>query len=393
LQDDPSVAGSTIKVDDLWKIYGPHPKRALEEYRAGAAYVPGHMTAVRGVSLEVRPCETFVVMGLSGSGKSTLIRCLTRLIEPTAGRIDIDGTDVRSLSGSQLSEQRRRDWAMVFQHFGLLPHRKVLQNVAYGLEVAGLPRREREDRAQRMVELVGLSGTENKFPSELSGGMRQRVGLARALVLNPRLLLLDEPFSALDPLIRSDLQDELMRLARGGSQTSIFITHDLTEALKVGDRIAIMRDGVLVQVGTPEEIVLNPADDYVRRFAVEAPRARVVRAATIARPIPELSADLSLDAALQALVQNDDEFAVVRPNARAPFIVTARDLLTLDGSRRTIGSLELPTAIVDADELLAGVMQQLIKTGRPVLVNAQVGGFVGAIDNPMAVRALAVPTS
>jgi glycine betaine/proline transport system ATP-binding protein len=392
-EGDASIAGSTIEVDDLWKIYGPNPKKALQEYRSGSTHVPGHMTAVRGVSFQVRPCETFVVMGLSGSGKSTLIRCLTRLIEPTAGRVEIDGNNVLTLSNSQLSEQRRRDWAMVFQHFGLLPHRRVLQNVAYGLEVSGIPRREREDRAHRMVELVGLSGTENKYPSELSGGMRQRVGLARALVQNPRLLLLDEPFSALDPLIRTDLQDELMRLARGGSQTSVFITHDLTEALKVGDRIAIMRDGVLVQVGTPEDIVLNPADDYVRRFAVEAPRAKVVRAATIAQAVRELSAELSVDAALTALAQNGGESALVRPDARAPFVVTAQDLLKLDGSRRTLGSLELGTATVEGDELLAVVMQKLIDTGRPVLVESQSGGFVGAIDDSLAVRALSVPTS
>jgi glycine betaine/proline transport system ATP-binding protein len=392
-EGDASIAGSTIEVDDLWKIYGPNPKKALQEYRNGSTHVPGHMTAVRGVSFQVRPCETFVVMGLSGSGKSTLIRCLTRLIEPTAGRVEIDGNNVLTLSNSQLSEQRRRDWAMVFQHFGLLPHRRVLQNVAYGLEVSGIPRREREDRAHRMVELVGLSGTENKYPSELSGGMRQRVGLARALVQNPRLLLLDEPFSALDPLIRTDLQDELMRLARGGSQTSVFITHDLTEALKVGDRIAIMRDGVLVQVGTPEDIVLNPADDYVRRFAVEAPRAKVVRAATIAQAVRELSAELSVDAALTALAQNGGESALVRPDARAPFVVTAQDLLKLDGSRRTLGSLELGTATVEGDELLAVVMQKLIDTGRPVLVESQSGGFVGAIDDSLAVRALSVPTS
>ncbi len=393
LENDPSNAGSAIEVEDLWKIYGPNPKRALQEYRDGATYVPGHMTAVRGVSFQVRPCETFVVMGLSGSGKSTLIRCLTRLIEPTAGRVDIDGSHVLALSNSQLSEQRRRDWAMVFQHFGLLPHRRVLQNVAYGLEISGVPRREREERAQRMVELVGLSGAEHKYPSELSGGMRQRVGLARALVQNPRLLLLDEPFSALDPLIRADLQDELLRLARGGSQTSVFITHDLTEALKVGDRIAIMRDGVLVQVGTPEEIVLNPADDYVRRFAVEAPRAKVVRAATIAQALPEMSAELAADAALVALAQNGGGPALVRPDARAPFVVTAQDLLKLDESGRTLGSLQFRTSTVTGDELLAVVMQKLIDTGRPVLVESPSGGFTGVIDNAMAVRALSVPSS
>ena len=389
-RNTPSAAGSAIEVEDLWNVYVPHPKRALQEYRSGAAFVPGHMTAVRGVSLSVRPCETFVVMGLSGSGKSTLIRCLTRLIEPTAGRVDIDGRDVLALSDAQLSEQRRRDWAMVFQHFGLLPHRRVLQNVAYGLEVAGVPRREREERAQRMVELVGLSGTENKYPSELSGGMRQRVGLARALVLNPRLLLLDEPFSALDPLIRADLQDELIRLARGGSQTSVFITHDLTEALKVGDRIAIMRDGALVQVGTPEEIVLSPADDYVRRFAVEAPRAKVVRAATIAQPLPELPAGMAVDGALTALAKNGGGSAVVRPDARKPFIVTAQDLLTITDPARTIGSLGYSTAILEEDELLAEVMHELISTGRPVLVKSSTGGFVGAIDNSMAIRGLSV---
>ncbi len=387
---DPSDAGSAIHVEDLWKVYGPHPSRALAEYRGGAADVPDHMTAVRGVSFDVRPCETFVVMGLSGSGKSTLIRCLTRLIEPTAGLVDIDGNDVLTLSKAQLAEQRRRDWAMVFQHFGLLPHRRVLQNVAYGLEVAGVPRKEREDRAHHMVELVGLSGTENKFPSELSGGMRQRVGLARALVQNPRLLLLDEPFSALDPLIRTDLQDELMRLARAGSQTSIFITHDLTEALKVGDRIAIMRDGVLVQVGTPEEIVLKPADDYVRRFAVEAPRAKVVRAETIARSAVELSPDTLTDEALTTLAQRGEGVAVVRPAARAPFTVTAQDLLEPSRAGKALGDLGFETATVDGDVLLQGVMKNLIDTGRPVVVASSAGELLGVIDDATAVRALAV---
>ncbi|WP_411374923.1 quaternary amine ABC transporter ATP-binding protein [Arthrobacter sp. MPF02] len=388
-----SPAGSAIEVDDLWKVYGPNPKSALKEYRDGATYVPGHMTAVRGVSFDVRPCETFVVMGLSGSGKSTLIRCLTRLIEPTAGRVKIDGNHVLTLSDAELSQQRRRDWAMVFQHFGLLPHRRVLQNVAYGLEISRVPRREREERAHRMIELVGLSGTEQKYPSELSGGMRQRVGLARALVQNPRLLLLDEPFSALDPLIRADLQDELLRLARGGSQTSVFITHDLTEALKVGDRIAIMRDGVLVQLGTPEDIVLNPADDYVRRFAVEAPRSKVVRAATIAQAVPELPAELPIEAALAAFAQNGSGSALVRPDARAPFLITAQDLFQLNEPRRVLGSLEIRTSNVKGDELLAGVMQELIRSGRPVLVESPAGDHLGAIDNATAVRALSVPGS
>ncbi|MEX0158716.1 MULTISPECIES: quaternary amine ABC transporter ATP-binding protein [unclassified Microbacterium] len=386
---DPSVPGSTIKVRDLWKIYGPHPARALEQYQAGAENVPDHMTAVRGVSFEVQPCETFVVMGLSGSGKSTLIRCISRLIEPTAGQVEIDGRDVIGLSRKDLSQQRREDWAMVFQHFGLLPHRRVLQNVAYGLEVAGVPRREREERADQMVQLVGLAGAENKYPSELSGGMRQRVGLARALVQNPRLLLLDEPFSALDPLIRTDLQDELMRLARAGSQTSVFITHDLSEALKVGDRIAIMRDGVLVQVGTPEEIVLKPADDYVRRFAVEAPRAKVVRAETIARRMPEISADLSGGAALSALAQQGAAAAIVRPDARAPFVVTVLDLLAPENSERSVGSLELSSATVQGDTLLDLVMRKLTETGRPVIVASASGEILGTVDDAGAVEALA----
>ncbi|WP_309130476.1 betaine/proline/choline family ABC transporter ATP-binding protein [Brevibacterium sp.] len=389
----PTGGGSSIHVNDLWKVYGPHPRRALAEYRGGSDTVPEHMTAVRGVSFDVNPGETFVVMGLSGSGKSTLIRCLTRLIEPTAGHVDIDGNDVLTLSNARLADQRRNDWAMVFQHFGLLPHRRVLQNVAYGLEVSGVAQREREERAQQMVETVGLSGTENKYPNELSGGMRQRVGLARALVQNPRLLLLDEPFSALDPLIRTDLQDELMRLARVGSQTSIFITHDLTEALKVGDRIAIMRDGVLVQVGTPEEIVLRPTDDYVRRFAVEAPRAKVVRAETIARSAPEFSADTSASAVLTQLVQSGQGVAIARPDTRAPYTVTAQDLLTADPSERELGDIGADTATVDADALLTDVMKKLIETGRPAIVTSPAGECLGVIDDAATVRALSVPAS
>ena len=218
----------------------------------------GCTAAVRDVSFDVRKGEVFVVMGLSGSGKSTLVRCLTRLIEPTAGTIAIDGEDVRAMDKSRLRELRRHRAAMVFQHFGLLPHRTVLDNVAYGLEIQGMGKAERRERAAEVVTKVGLEGMEQRRPGQLSGGQQQRVGLARALAVDPEVLLFDEPFSALDPLIRRDMQEEVVRLHREEGRTMVFITHDLSEALKLGDRIALMRDGRVVQLGTPEEIVGSP---------------------------------------------------------------------------------------------------------------------------------------
>ncbi|MEV4708544.1 ATP-binding cassette domain-containing protein, partial [Actinoplanes sp. NPDC049316] len=250
----------TIAVEQLWKVFGPRAGRIVgtplaDLSRAELRARTGCVAAVRDVSFDVRPGEVFVVMGLSGSGKSTLVRCLTRLIEPTAGEVRIDGEPVRAMSPRQLRELRRHGVAMVFQHFGLLPHRQVVDNVAYGLEIQGVHRAERHARARRMLDLVGLEGHEHDYPDQLSGGMQQRVGLARALAGDPAVLLFDEPFSALDPLIRRDMQAEVRRLHAEVGKTLVFITHDLAEALSLGDRIAVMRDGALVQVGTPEDLV------------------------------------------------------------------------------------------------------------------------------------------
>ncbi|MDX3578441.1 MULTISPECIES: glycine betaine/L-proline ABC transporter ATP-binding protein [unclassified Streptomyces] len=271
-----------FSVDGLWKVFGPKAEAVPADPEltslppAELRSRTGCTAAVRDVSFDVRKGEVFVVMGLSGSGKSTLVRCLTRLIEPTAGHIAIDGEDVRAMDKNRLRELRRRRAAMVFQHFGLLPHRTVVDNVAYGLEIQGVGKAERRARARQVVEKVGLEGMEHRRPGELSGGQRQRVGLARALAVDPEVLLFDEPFSALDPLIRRDMQEEVVRLHREEGRTMVFITHDLSEALKLGDRIALMRDGRVVQLGTPEEIVGSPADDYVREFVRDVPREQVM---------------------------------------------------------------------------------------------------------------------
>jgi glycine betaine/proline transport system ATP-binding protein len=272
---------AAVQVEGLWKIFGPRADRIIGTddallSRKELQEKTGCVMAVKDVSFEVAPREVFVVMGLSGSGKSTLVRMLTRLIEPTAGSVLINGQDVMAADEGRLRDLRRKHCAMVFQHFGLLPHRSVRDNVAFGLEVRGVGRAERRARAQEMVDLVGLSGYELSYPDQLSGGMQQRVGLARALAGDPDLLLFDEPFSALDPLIRRDMQNEVIRLHREVGKTMVFITHDLAEALKLGDRILIMRDGEVVQIGRPDEVVGAPADDYVRDFVSDVPRSHVL---------------------------------------------------------------------------------------------------------------------
>lgn len=275
----------------LWKIFGPHATATLSELQAGdrskeeVLADSGNVVAVRDVSFDVRQGETFVVMGLSGSGKSTLLRCLIRLIDPTDGAVFMDGKDVAHMSAEELRDLRRHKVSMVFQHFGLLPHRTVLDNVAFGLEVQKVDKAARQARAREVLKLVNLAGWEDHFPGQLSGGMQQRVGLARALAVDPEILLFDEPFSALDPLIRREMQDELISLQAQMHKTLIFITHDFAEAIKLGDHIAIMKDGELVQVGTAQEIVLHPKNDYVAEFTEDVPRAHVLTAGAVMRPI------------------------------------------------------------------------------------------------------------
>ncbi len=285
------TAGSpAIGVRGLWKVFGPKADGVVgsplaELSRDDLLAETGCTAAVRDVSFDVAEGEVFVVMGLSGSGKSTLVRCLTRLIEPTAGEVLIEGRDVLRASPAELRELRRTTFSMVFQHFGLLPHRRVVDNIAYPLEIQGIGRDERHARAAEVIDLVGLSGYGDAYPEQLSGGMQQRVGLARALAVNPDVMFLDEPFSALDPLIRRDMQAEVMRLHRELGKTMVFITHDLAEAMKLGDRIAIMRDGAVVQMGTGVELVLNPVDAYVEDFLRDIPKSHVLSLRDIARPL------------------------------------------------------------------------------------------------------------
>ena len=294
----PEAAGGgkaqpTISVRGLWKVFGPSEHKVIGTPNAELSSdelksKTGSMIAVRDVAFDVQPGELFVVMGLSGSGKSTLVRCLTRLIEPTAGEVLLDGEDIRRADEARLRELRRRRFAMVFQNFGLLPHRRVIDNVAFGLEIRGDGRAERIARAREVCELVGLNAQMDSFPEQLSGGQQQRVGLARALAVDPEVMLLDEPFSALDPLIRRDMQNEVIRLHREMGKTMVFITNDLAEALKLGDHVLIMRAGKIVQSGRPEEIVGAPADDYVTDFVRDVPKAHVLTLRWIMRePRPD----------------------------------------------------------------------------------------------------------
>ena len=286
---DRAVEDPAVRVENLWKIFGPRADKIIGTEQANLSRKElqektGHVVGIRDVSFEVAPGEVFVVMGLSGSGKSTLVRLLTRLIEPTQGTVELYGDNITGMADSALLDTRRRKVSMVFQHFGLLPHRKVVDNVAFGLEVRGEDKKQRRNRAQEMVDLVGLTGYENNFPDQLSGGMQQRVGLARALAGDPAVLMFDEPFSALDPLIRRDMQNEVIRLHEEVGKTMVFITHDLAEALKLGDRILIMRDGEIVQIGTPDEVVGAPADDYVADFTSEVPKSHVLTLKWVMRP-------------------------------------------------------------------------------------------------------------
>ena len=275
-----------IELKNVYKIFGEDPESVLPQVQNGATKEEileetDHTVGLDNVSISVEEGETFVCMGLSGSGKSTLIRHINRLIDPTEGKVLVDGVNVLEFNESELLELRRHEMSMVFQSFGLFPHKTVIQNVAYGLEIQDKPLEERNSTAEEQIKAVGLNGFEHQYPSQLSGGMQQRVGLARALATNPGILLMDEAFSALDPLIRSDMQDQLVELQSKLHKTIVFITHDLDESLKLGDHIGILNGGRLVQVGKPEEIIMNPADDYVAAFVKDVNRAKVLRAKTI----------------------------------------------------------------------------------------------------------------
>ena len=324
------AADSRLVCRNLWKVFGDgardladsvDPALSREEVLAQT----GCVLAVRNVSFHVREGETFVIMGLSGSGKSTLVRCLGRLIEPTRGQVHIDGEDVLTMNKQQLREIRRHKMAMVFQHFGNFPHKRVLENVVYGLQIQGIDKAIQHRRAAEVIELVGLSGWEKRYPHELSGGMQQRVGLARALAVDPQILLFDEPFSALDPLIRREMQDQLIGLQQMVQKTMVFITHDFLEALKVGDRVAIMKDGEFVQIGTPEDLVSNPINDYVRDFTRDVPRSKVLTARSVMTP-PRVyaTADEGLSDLTSRLIAQECESAVV-----------------VDGQDRFIGTVHL----------------------------------------------------
>ena len=296
----PADGTITLAVKGLWKVFGPAEHKIIgtpdaDLTRDELRRKNGSTIGLRDVSFDVRRGEVCVVMGLSGSGKSTLVRCMTRLIEPTAGQVLLDGEDVVKASQEKLRELRRRRFSMVFQHFGLLPHRRVMDNVAFGLEIRGEPKVAREERARAMIDLVGLQGHADSYPDQLSGGMQQRVGLARALAVDPEVMFFDEPFSALDPLIRRDMQNEVLRLHHEVGKTMVFITHDLAEALKLGDHIVIMRDGKVVQIGRPEEVVGAPADDYVADFVSDVPKSHILTLRWIMRPVAPVGASDSME--------------------------------------------------------------------------------------------------
>jgi glycine betaine/proline transport system ATP-binding protein len=339
---DGEAGQAVFDVRNLWKVFGPKAgevpgSRELSRLpRKELKKKTGCVAAICDLSFEVAPGEVFVVMGLSGSGKSTLVRCLTRLIEPTAGEILFQGEDIVHAGEKSLRDLRRHKVSMVFQHFGLLPHRRVIDNVAYGLEIRGAGKAERMKRAGEVIDLVGLSGYEHSFPDQLSGGMQQRVGLARALAGDPDALLFDEPFSALDPLIRRDMQNEVIRLHHEVGKTMVFITHDLSEALKLGDRILIMRDGRLVQIGTGAELVGAPADDYVRDFVREVPRSHVLTLRWVMRPPraddvldgPELGPDVVVRDAVRIVLQAERPLKVVE-NGKLLGIVGDPEILSV----------------------------------------------------------------
>lgn len=393
----PPTEDIEISCQNVWKIFGPHPERIKETLdpersRAEILEETGHVVAVKDVTFGVRKGETFVVMGLSGSGKSTLVRCMSRLIEPTAGQVIIGGEDVTAMDEKQLRELRRRRMSMVFQHFGLFPHRKIIDNAAYGLEVQGVGKEARHARAKEILKLVGLDGWENHYPGELSGGMQQRVGIARALTVNPEILLFDEPFSALDPLIRREMQDELLNLQKMMHKTIIFITHDFLEAVKLGDYIAIMKDGEIVQMGTPERVILHPVNEYVQEFTKDVPRSQVLVAGSIMRPCRVVCSEHDPpDRVLQQMQEQGKNIAfVIGENGLFLGTVTQEQVQAAARSHQTgvrpLVSAHLPT--VPASTMLVKLVPMVAETDTPLPVVNEIHELAGVVDRTAVILAL-----
>ncbi|CAK7047711.1 MAG: Glycine betaine/carnitine transport ATP-binding protein GbuA [Desulfovibrio sp.] len=388
-----------IEIRSVTKVFGEHPSAAISLLRKGKGKADilrktGCALGVNKVSLDVNEGELVVLMGLSGSGKSTLLRCVNRLIEPNRGSVFIDGEDILRLSSKELREVRQKKFGMVFQNFALFPHRTVLQNVEFGLEVMGAGQTERRDAAMRTLETVGLKNWVDKYPAQLSGGMQQRVGLARALALDPDILLMDEAFSALDPLIRREMQHELARLQEEMHKTILFVSHDLDEAIAIGDRIALMKDGAIVQTGSPEEILTAPADEYVSRFVADADVSRVLTAGTVMK-LSEAVAVLGVDGprtALRKMRHNGIAYLFVTDRSqRLHGLVTVEHVsdLLMSGGRdlESIMSTEIKT--VDLDTPASELIPLMADLPYPLAVTDAKGRFAGVIIRGTLLGALA----
>ncbi len=387
---------SKIKVENLTKVFGKQKKRALQLLKEGQTKKDilektGCTVGVNQANFTVEEGEIFVIMGLSGSGKSTLVRMLNRLIDPTSGSVFIDSEDISKVNDDQLRQIRRKTISMVFQRFALFPHRTVLENTAYGLEVQGIPKNKREDRAMETLQMVGLKGYEHQLPSQLSGGMQQRVGLARALTNDPDILLMDEAFSALDPLIRKDMQDELIELQSAMQKTIVFITHDLDEALRIGDRIALMKDGVIVQIGTPEEILTDPANEYVERFVEDVDWSKVLQAEnvmkraemiTLDKDGPRVALNRMRETGLSSL------FAVDRRNRLQGVLSADAAKQAIDEGKPLADLIERDIVKVRPDTLLNDIMVQMAETNHPVAVVSDDDRVRGVIVRGSVIGAL-----
>lgn len=391
---------SIIEVRNVTKIFGPNPSSILSMVKQNLPKdriykETGHTVGVNAVNFDVRQGEIFVIMGLSGSGKSTLVRLLNRLIEPTSGTVSIHGRDVVSMGAEELRRVRRENIAMVFQKFALFPHRTVVENAEYGLEVQGVDKKERRQKAMDALQLVGLADWANSMPDSLSGGMQQRVGLARALANDPDILLMDEAFSALDPLIRKDMQDELLELQEKMNKTIVFITHDLDEALRIGDRIALMKDGSIVQIGTPEEILMSPADEYVERFVEDVNLSRVLTASAVMRRAETIGLDRGPRVALQLMKEAGiSNLFVVDRGKKLIGVITAEDSADAARDGRTLEDIvirEVPLA--SPDQLLFELFDICSSSRYPVAVVDETGRIKGVIVRGAVLGALARQTT